>query len=162
MRTPCYSVNRTAFAVLLVPGLYKIHSIIRTLASLSRKIVRHRWLIRQLNIILTLVIIVPSMQSTGHLGGHFSATVQPKLGYSQPRYGVQSPATHQFNVSPQQLRSYLLPSSEYLPGEGKGMHTERFYKWLQWIPMVRADSIEPTHMNRPAELSPATYSVFHC
>ena len=43
MRTPHYSVKRTDFAVPLVPGLYKIHSIMWMLASLSHKIVRHRW-----------------------------------------------------------------------------------------------------------------------
>ena len=58
MRTPRYFVKRTDIAVPLVPGLYKTHSIMRTLASLSHKIVRHRWLIHQLDIILTLVIIV--------------------------------------------------------------------------------------------------------
>ena len=73
---------------------------------------------------------VPSMQSAGHLRGHFSGTVQPKLGYSQPQYGVQSPATDQLNVSPQQLRSYLPLSSGHLTGEGRGMHTERFYKYV--------------------------------
>ena len=30
---------------------------------------------------------------------------------------------------------------------------------LQWIPMVRVDSVEPTRMKRPAALSPATYSA---
>ena len=58
MRTPRYSVKRTDFAVPVVPGLYKIHSIMRTLGGLSHKIVRHRWLIHQLDIILTLVRIV--------------------------------------------------------------------------------------------------------
>ena len=58
MRTPRYSVKWTDFAVLVVPGLYKIHSIMRTLGGLSHKIVRHRWLIHQLDIILTLVCIV--------------------------------------------------------------------------------------------------------
>ena len=41
LRTPLYSVKRTDFAVLLVPRLYKIHSILRTLAGLSHKIVQH-------------------------------------------------------------------------------------------------------------------------
>ena len=45
LRTPLYSVKRTDFVVLLVPRLYKIHSILRTLAGLSHKIVRHRRLI---------------------------------------------------------------------------------------------------------------------
>ena len=58
MRTPCYFVKRTDFVVPLVPGLYKIHSIMWTLAGLSRKIVWHHWLIHQLDIILTLVRIV--------------------------------------------------------------------------------------------------------
>ena len=58
MRTPRYSVKWTDFAVLLVPGLYKIHSIMQMLAGLLHKIVRHHWLIHQLDIILTLVRIV--------------------------------------------------------------------------------------------------------
>ena len=58
MWTPRYSVKRTDFAVSLVPGLYKIHSIMRMLAGISHKIVRHHWLIHQLYIILTLVHIV--------------------------------------------------------------------------------------------------------
>ena len=41
VRTPRYSVKRTGFSVPLVPGLYKIHSIMRTLAGLSHKIVRN-------------------------------------------------------------------------------------------------------------------------
>ena len=48
MWTPC----------LLVPRLYKIYSIMWTLTSLSHKIVGHRWLIHQLDIILTVVRIV--------------------------------------------------------------------------------------------------------
>ena len=55
MWTPRYSVKRTDFAVSVVPGLYKIHSIMRTLGGLLHKIVWHRWLIHQLNIKLTLV-----------------------------------------------------------------------------------------------------------
>ena len=58
MRTPHYSVKRTDFAVPLVPGLYKIHSIVQTLAGLSHKIVQYRWLNHQLDIILTIVHIV--------------------------------------------------------------------------------------------------------
>ena len=55
MQTLRYSVKWTDFVVLLVPGLYKIHLIMWTLAGLSHKIVQHRWLIHQLDIILTLV-----------------------------------------------------------------------------------------------------------
>ena len=51
MRTHLYSIKRTNFAVPLVSRLYKIHSIMRMLASLSHKIVWHRWLIHQLDII---------------------------------------------------------------------------------------------------------------
>ena len=58
MRTPRYSVKRIEFAVPLIPILYKIHSIMRTLAGLLHKIVQHHWLIHQLGIILTLVRIV--------------------------------------------------------------------------------------------------------
>ena len=58
MWTPRYSVKRTDFVVPLVPGLYKIHSIMRTLAGLLHKTVQHRWLIHQLDILLTLVCIV--------------------------------------------------------------------------------------------------------
>ena len=58
MWTPRYSIKRTDFAIPLVPGLYKIHSIMRTLAGFSHKIVWHHWLIHQLYIILTLVRIV--------------------------------------------------------------------------------------------------------
>ena len=53
LKTPLYSVKLTDFAVLLVPRLYKIHSILRTLAGLSHKIVQHRRLIHQLDVILT-------------------------------------------------------------------------------------------------------------
>ena len=55
MRTPRYSVKWTDFAVPLVPGLYKIHSIMWTLAGLSHKIVQHRQLIHQLDTVLTVV-----------------------------------------------------------------------------------------------------------
>ena len=58
MRTPRYFVKRTNFAVPVVPGLYKIYSIMWTLGGLSHKIVQHRWLIHQLDTILTLVRIV--------------------------------------------------------------------------------------------------------
>ena len=58
MRTPRYSVKRTDFAVPLIPGLYKIHSIMQTLAGLLHKIVQHCWFIHQLDTVLTLVRIV--------------------------------------------------------------------------------------------------------
>ena len=58
MRTPHYSVKRTDFAVLLVPGLFKIHSIMQTLAGLLHKNVQHLGLIHQLDIVLTLLHIV--------------------------------------------------------------------------------------------------------
>ena len=58
MQTPHYSVKQTDFVVPLVPGLYKIHSIMRKLVGLSHKIVQHRWLIHQLDTVLTLVRIV--------------------------------------------------------------------------------------------------------
>ena len=70
----------------------------------------------------------PSMHPAGHLRDHFSATVYPNLGYSQPQYGMRSPDTHQFTGSPQQLQSYLPLSGGHLTGEGKGMYTERFYE----------------------------------
>ena len=55
LRTPCYSVKWTDLVVPLVPRLYKIYLIMRTLAGLSYKMVQHRRLIHQLDIILTLV-----------------------------------------------------------------------------------------------------------
>ena len=58
MQIPHYFVKWTDFAVLPVPGLYKIHSIMQTLASLSHKIVLYHWLIHQLDIIPALVHIV--------------------------------------------------------------------------------------------------------
>ena len=51
------------YSVQLVPGLYEIHSITRTLACLSHKIVQHCWLIHQVDIILTLMCIV---QASGY------------------------------------------------------------------------------------------------
>ena len=58
MRTPRHFIKWMNFVVPLVPGLYKIHLIMQTLAGLLHKIVRHRWLIHQMDIILTLVRIV--------------------------------------------------------------------------------------------------------
>jgi len=47
MRTPRYSINWTSSSVPLVPGLYIIHWIMRTLTYLSCKFVRHRLSIQQ-------------------------------------------------------------------------------------------------------------------
>ena len=54
MRTPHYSVKQTSSSVPLIPGLYIIHWTMWTLTCLSRKFVRHRWSIQQLNIIIAL------------------------------------------------------------------------------------------------------------
>jgi len=58
MRTPRYSVKWTDSSVPLVPGLYKIHWIMRTLACLTHKVVRHCWSIQQLDITIALVCTV--------------------------------------------------------------------------------------------------------
>ena len=79
MQTPHYSVKWTDFAVPLVPGLYKIHSIMRTLGGLSHKIVRHCWLIYQLDIIITLLCIVLMILSCHRTARESSGTRQVAL-----------------------------------------------------------------------------------
>ena len=55
MRTTRYFVKCTDSSVPLVPGLYKIHWIMRSLACLSFKVVHRCWSIQQLDITIALV-----------------------------------------------------------------------------------------------------------
>ena len=112
--------------------LYKIHSIMRTLASLSHKIVRHRWLIHQLDIILTLVIIVlasgypflPSYSKGELWNGAFVARIslctdflmRKKITGLPPNLDFNSLPTR-FNLTEFLLTSMHSESTQHIKGE---------------------------------------------
>ena len=106
-----YSVKLTGFLVLLVPGLYKIHLIMWTLACLSHKIVWHCSFIYQLDIIITVVCIVLAS------GLAFLTSVQS--GRAWEHNFVVSMHCHAYQKYTRSLRSRITS----LPGH---------FRWHQW------------------------------
>ena len=127
MRTPHYSISikRAGFAVPLVPGLYKIQSIMWMLAGLSHKIVRHRWLIHQLNIILTLVRIV---LATGY---PFLPSYSKGKLWNSTFVALNGTSTHCHAY-----RKYTIETSKVRTPLYSG-----HFRWHQWCPHYRGSTI---------------------
>ena len=121
MQTPRYSVKRTDFVVPLALGLYKIHSIMWTLAGLLHKIVRQRWLIHQLDVILTLVCIV---LASGYL--------------FLPSYSKGELWNGAF-VALNSTSTLATPTGNIL--ETSEVGTPGHFRWYQWCPHHRGSTV---------------------
>ena len=135
MRTPRYSVKWTDFAVPLVPGLYKIHSIMQTLAGLSHKIFRHRWLIHQMNIILTLVCIV---LASGVLSCHRTARESSGTRFRNvQRHGYTLPCLPEIFRKPPKYGSLRSTDTSEVRTPLYSAH----FRWHQWCPHYRGFTV---------------------
>ena len=133
MWTPRYSIKRTDFVIPLVPGLYKIHSIMRMLAGFSHKIVWHRWLIHQLYIILTLVCIVLAS------GYPFLLSYSKGELWNGAFVALNSTSTHWHAY---QKHTRNIPETSEV---GTPLYSGHF-RWYQWCPHYRGSTVLLLHI----------------